>query len=446
MTPLFLALTALLVVAQFALPRRWAFLPLLIAVCHTGNAALGDFTAPRLLILAGLARACATGSLRWNGRNPLDVLVALLSAFALLSSFAHEGGSSNPFVYRAGLVYNFLGTYLYARAHLSAPTVLADLTRSLAVILIPLAAMMVIEQRTGRNAYVALGARRTEASVREDRNRAQGPFGTPILAGTAAAVTAPLFLPFWRRRRGLAVVGLGTCLVMIVSSASSGPIGTLLLASGAVALWRWRRNIGRIKTGVILALIVLHLVKERPIWYLMALIDFVGGSTGWYRARLIDEALGHLGDWWLFGTDYTRHWMDRGLAGSPNHSDLTNYYIHLGVIAGLPVVLLLVAILLKCFGLLGRRMKQLRDEDESDEFALWCVGSVLFAHAITFLSVSYFDQMYVLFWALVGLVPKLASVPDAAPAAARPAPAPPAPKPFYGIPVAYFPGPDRRAD
>jgi hypothetical protein len=413
-------LAAVLILAQLLLPRRWAFVPLLTAACHTGSAAaLGDFTIVRFVIVFGLLRAATAGLLRWNSKNPLDVLVALLSVFALVSSFAHAAAPTNPFVFRAGLIFNILGAYLYARAYAATPAFLTDLARSLVIILVPLAALMAIEQRTGHNLYAAVGARRAEAAVREDRTRAQGPFGTPILAGTAAAVSIPLLLPLWRRKRRWAATGIGAGVLMIGSSASSGPIGTLLLALGAVGLWRWRRKLRALKTTVVLALVVLHFIKERPIWYLMALVDFVGGSTGWYRARLIDEALGHFGDWWLFGTDHTSHWMDHNLSANQNHCDLTNYYIHLGVIGGLPLTLVLIAILFASFRLLGRRMKMLRGRNSEAEYSLWCVGAVVFAHAVTFLSVSYFDQMYVFFWFLIGAVPALVAASKTATASVR---------------------------
>ncbi len=131
-------------------------------------------------------------------------------------------------------------------------------------------------------------------------------------------------------------------------------------------------------------------------------MDFVGGSTGWHRAYLIDMAVQHLDEWWMFGSDSTRHWMPYGLLAVPEHCDLTNYYIHLGVMAGMPVVITLIAIQWKSFRIIGQRMSELRKSNSPDEFWLWCLGSALFAHAITFLSISYFDQIYVFFWGLIG--------------------------------------------
>ena len=92
-----LLLTLGLVFAQFALPRRLAFVPLLIAACHTPYYATigGQFSAVRLVLLAGLFRAVFAGLVDWHPRKPLDLLMAAWSAIALLSAFGHETG--NPF-------------------------------------------------------------------------------------------------------------------------------------------------------------------------------------------------------------------------------------------------------------------------------------------------------------------------------------------------------------
>ena len=92
--------------------------------------------------------------------------------------------------------------------------------------------------------------------------------------------------------------------------------------------------------------------------------------------------------------------MPYGLAAVPEHCDLTNYYIHLGVTSGLPLALCLLMIQWKSFKMLGNGLK--RTAGTPDEYWYWCLASAFFAHGVTFLSISYFDQMYVFFWVLVG--------------------------------------------
>lgn len=424
MNPLLLTLSAGLVLAQFALPRRLAFLPLLVAACHTPYQSMlaGQFSAVRLVLIAGILRMLGSGLNRWTFRNPLDLLLLVWSSVALLSAFGHETG--NPFQYRAGLVLNVFGTYLYTRAYIRTTADFSASVRALAVVLVPLAGMLLVEVITGANAYHGLGSRLAEALVRQDRTRAMGPFGTPILAGTLGAVSFPLFVALWKTHQRTAGIGIGACIVIVLTSASSGPIGTLLIGSGALVLWRWRRSLKTIRTTALVLLVVVQLFRERSVWYFISMIDFVGGSTGWHRSRLLESTMSHFGEWWLAGTDYTRHWMPYGLPANPDHCDLTSYYVHLGVIGGLPLLLTLLVIIWRAFHYIGAGIRSMRQAKLPDEFLLWCVGSALFAHTLTFFTISYFDQLYVFFYSLIAAITPLTAAAAVKPTPIKPRHAP----------------------
>jgi hypothetical protein len=72
------------------------------------------------------------------------------------------------------------------------------------------------------------------------------------------------------------------------------------------------------------------------------------------------------------------------------------------VIGGLPLTICLLAILWLSMKTLGTGITAAKNRSEAEEFALWCVGATIFAHAITFLSISYFDQISMFFWGLLG--------------------------------------------
>lgn len=401
--PLLLVICLVLVALQFGLPRKWAFLPLLIAACHTPYVPfLGGLTVTRVVILAGLVRAASNGWLKWSPRNSLDLLVAMFAALALLSTVGHAWQPYNPLVARMRLALDVGGTFLFARAYLAEHDMLERLAVGLAIVLLSFALIMLVEKQTGLNPYRFIGARNEISLVRDGKIRAQGPFGTPILAGTVGASAIPLFFPLWRKRRGAAITGLTASVLIVLTSASSGPIGTAMIGIGGVVFWRWRNQLKAFLIAAVIGLTVLHFIKNRPIWYLMALMDFVGGSTGWHRAYLIDMAIKHLDEWWLYGSDFTRHWMPYGLAAVPEHCDLTNYYIQLGVMGGLPLMFGLVLIQWRSFKEMGATFRVVGGTGSETEFRLWCLGAALFSHAVTFLSISYFDQMYVFFWSLLG--------------------------------------------
>jgi len=328
----------------------------------------------------------------------------------LLSGFAHNPPDHNPITIRLSQIYGIAGSYLYARAFIREPEDYVRYIKCLAVAVVPLALLAIYEKYAQQNIYGLLGSGLPGVTVRSGRVRAAGPFAHPILLGTFAATSAVLLAALYQRDRRWCLIGVGACAVTVFGSASSGPIVTLGSGFMALALWRWRTSVGRIRVLVILAFVVLHIAMQAPVWYLMARIDLAGGSTGWHRAELITAAVNHFGEWWLTGTDYTRHWIAYGIPWSAYHTDITNYYIVMGVMGGLPCMLLFIAILVKAFQLLGRRMRVLRAERDPLELTLWSVGACLFAHCFTFLSIGYFDQSYVPLMLVLGAVPGLCSM------------------------------------
>ncbi len=57
-------------------------------------------------------------------------------------------------------------------------------------------------------------------------------------------------------------------------------------------------------------------------------------------------------------------------------------------------------------------MRVLRDAKDANEVILWCAGAALCTHAVSFVSISYFDQMYVLFYLILASIPALLSYVD----------------------------------
>ena len=108
----------------------------------------------------------------------------------------------------------------------------------------------------------------------------------------------------------------------------------------------------------LLSVLALNLVMSAPVYYLLGRIDLTGNSTGFYRAALIESTIRHFNEWWLGGTDYTRHWMASGVPWSQDHVDITNYYIRMGVDGGLPLMLLFIYILVVAFRIGGTGLAQ----------------------------------------------------------------------------------------
>jgi len=399
MTPVGLFFVLAASIAIWLLPRSWAPIALIAGVCYMtlgqGIEVAGlSFPIVRLLLLAGVIRVFIRGERPAGGLTGMDKLFLVWAAWAILASAFHEDAAA-MLEYRLGLAYNALCTYFLMRCFCQDEHDLYRVVHATAWILVPVAAEMVFEQLTRRNLFAIFGGVPELPEVREGHLRSQGPFAHSILAGTVGAVCIPMLAGLWRRFPLSAKVGLSACGVMVLTSASSGPMASTLAALFAMLLWRWRHLTRHMRIAAVLGYILLDLVMKAPAYYLIARIDLAGGSTGWHRARLIESSIAHLHEWWWAGTDYTRHWMPTGVTWSPNHTDITNHYIKMGVLGGLPLMGLFIAILWVGFRYVGRTVRAIDPSDPQRGFFAWCIGAGLFAHAATCVAVSYFDQSVV---------------------------------------------------
>jgi hypothetical protein len=356
---------------------------------------LGPFTFSvlRILVLVGVIRVLVRGERLPGGLAGMDWLTLGWGAWALIASAFHKEPSSY-LVSQMGLVYNTLGCYFLIRCFCHTPDDFVQLLKMTALVLVPVALEMLHEQFTGRNLFAVFGGVPETVTVRNDRLRSQGPFAHAILAGTVGAVCAPLMIGLWRHACWPARLGLTACVVMVFCSASSGPLMSLIFAVFALLLWRWRHLTRHIRIAAVLGYLLLALVMKAPPYYLVARIDLAGGSTGWHRAALIESGIKHLKEWWWAGTDYTRHWMPTGVTWSENHTDITNHYLQLGVVGGLPLMVLFILTLAFGFSYLGGCVRSAMLPLEGSTFLCWALGASLFSHAATCISVSYFDQSF----------------------------------------------------
>ena len=321
--------------ALLVVPRRWAPLPLLIGTCYVPlypQIELGPlhFNAIRILVAVGVVRFTIRREWLTHSLNAIDWTMLGWAVWMVASSVFHNDPAST-LIFRLGLVYDACGIYVLIRSSCRSLDDISNICQLTAILLLPLAAAMVYEQLAVRNVFSALGSV-AGPIIREGRVRAAGPFGHPILAGTVGGVCLPLMFGLWSTHRRRALMGIGACLAIIVASASSGPILSAVAGIWALFMWRYRQRVRLIQWLAVAGYIALDLVMKDPAYFLIARIDLAGGSTSWYRARLIQSAIEHLSGWWLAGTDYTRDWMWVVVSWSPNHTDITSHYIQMGVL------------------------------------------------------------------------------------------------------------------
>jgi hypothetical protein len=404
------------VTSVIVVPRKWAPIPLLVSCCYmtvSQGIQVGPLTLPvfRLVLAAGLVRVILRRESIVGGFNTIDKLIIMWAMWTLFAGLFHVWRPGSGPIYASGLAYNIVLVYFLTRVWCRDLGDLMAVVKAVAWLLVPVAIAMFAEHVLEKNYFgILFGGVSEGVYWREGKIRAQGPFAHPILAGTVGAVCFPLMLGIWRQHRVSAAVGTAACLAMVLASTSSGPLMSLFIGALGVLMW-FRRNWSRaVRWALVGAYLCAELLMRRPAYYLMSELDLTGSSTGWHRSRLIEAAIDNFSDWWIFGTDYTFHWMGMSVGEAEIHSDITNYYLFIGVIAGFPAMLLVIAMMWYAFMWVGRSVANGSAEFREHGFLIWCLGAGLLAHAVTSLSVAYFDQSFTFFWLNIGAISSVYSV------------------------------------
>ncbi len=406
--PVGLAALVVLGVATFALPRRLAFVPLILMACLIPSRqrvviATLDFTLLRLLIMVAWSRIL----LRSEAEIRLHTLDYVLSASILVSAIVAtvRTASVSTLVFNLGVAFDALGMYFLFRAMIRNWVDFRALIACLSFVSVPVAALFVVEASTGRNLFSVFGGAREYTLIRDGRLRCQGPFEHPILAGTFWAGLLPLFAArCWEKGIGRWIGALGAAMASLIVflTASSTPIAGVGAIVVGVAFFPLRRKMRLVRWSLLAVLIGLHIVMKAPVWHLISRIDLVGGSTGWHRYHLIDQAINRFGEWALLGTNSTAHW---------GHSlrDVANQYVLTGVRGGFVSLVLFIAVLSFAYRDSGRMVRRNR-RSQTRLIASWAIGIALFAHTMMMMAVTYFGQMTMGWYLQLALIGSLVQV------------------------------------
>jgi hypothetical protein len=416
--PVGLVAVIVLGLAMLVVPRRSAVLPMLIMAAFIAPAQRlvvfsFDFNLLRVMVLCGWLRILLRHEgegFRWK---KLDTAV-LVWAITYCAVFVVQYMTLDAVINRLGWAYDALGMYFLFRMLVRSLDDLQAVAGHLLLISLPVLMAFLIEKSTGRNLFSFLGGVPQLTVVREGRLRCQGAFPHSILAGTFWAAAAPLIAAlFWggssRRMLALAGVFASTCIVLL--TASSTPLGAVMAALVGGLAFCMRGKMRLVNWGIALSLFGLHMVMQKPVWHLLARVDFAGGSTGYHRYKLIDSAIRNFNEWWLLGTKRTAHW------GYMMY-DVCNEYVQQGVRGGIISLVLFIAVLTVAFKQVGRLRQSV--EGHVPSLALsWALGVSLFVHVISFLGVSYFGQIIMLWYLTLAMIGSLAPEEGAVPTSLR---------------------------
>jgi hypothetical protein len=409
--PLGFVFTVVMGLLLIVLPRRYAILPILALTCFmtTGmRFMLGslNFTMLRVVLVFGVARVILRSDFKGFKLNLIDKAF-LCWAGTNMVAYVLLWQTSDALKYKLGQTYDAVGFYFMFRFLVRDASEIVSVLKSYAFMILPLAGAMTMEKLTGRNPFSVFGGVPAMTTIRDGTLRCQGPFAHPILAGTFGATLAPLFLGVWGKGRKwmLVVLALVAAALIALLSGSSGPVLTVLAGFVALGLWPLRNQMRKLRWGIVFGLVSLHMIMKAPVWFILAKIDLFQSSTGYHRAFLIDRAIANFGDWWLVGTKSTWDWADRD-----NHLfDVTNNFIQNGVDGGILTLILFIAIFVLCFKGIGRLVRLGGENGSAGNSRLyWALGAALFAHGITFLSVTYFDQNFINWYLLLAMISTIA--------------------------------------
>jgi len=411
LNPAIFVIIMLLGIASIFLPRKYSLFPLFIVAAYVtlGQYVIiagANFTMLRILVVFAFARALVRSDYGSFSLNGLDKAMLAWSVSAVVT-YTLLWQDGHAFVNRMGLCFDTVGVYFACRLYLLD---IDDITRIFslcAMLVIPLAAAMLYEYFSGKNLFAVLGGVPAISEIRYGRVRCQGSFGHPILMGTFGATMLPLVLSLWwqqRVARTLVVLGAISCCVIVACSGSSGALMATVYGVAGLLFWFLRDSMRIVRWGIVLTLIILQLVMKSPFWYILARLSSLTGGTGWHRAYLIDQAIRYINEWWLVGTKVTSHWMPTGLLLDPSNTDITNQYLLEGVNGGLVTMIIFIVIVVLGFKYVGRTVRIIDKEDFPVRILVWSMGAALFAHAISFVSVSYFDQIKVFWYFLIAAI------------------------------------------
>lgn len=309
-----------------------------------------------------------------------------------------------------GEMYNVIGFYFVFRFFVREREDVERVIKVMAVIATIVAACMLNEQITGRNLLSVFGAVPEDTAIRAGYLRSQGPFRVYLTAGAFGATLLPLFLCLWHKRgsRLLSSLGVMAALTIAITSRTSTAITGCVAFVIGLGMWVFRDQMRLIRWGIVSTLVMLHLTMKAPVWALIARIDFVGGSTGWHRYKIVDNFIRHFWDWWLLGSNNYWTWD-----GGDDMWDAANQYVAIGQTAGLLPLVFFLASIVYSFGCLGHARRAAADNSRRAWF-FWLLGVALFSNVVVFFGISYFDQTRTYWYALVAMIVAAAAPPQKA--------------------------------
>ncbi len=411
LNPYALVFMAVMCILVYCASRKYAILPVAAVSCFMTSwqrIVIGgiDFDMIRIILFVGFIRIIIRSEYRTTKLNTIDKILVIY-VFCGIITYTLLWGSGSALTNRLGWAYTILGSYFFCRICIKSLEDIKILIIGLLFINIITVISMVSEQITQHNFFHILGGVPEFSFLRDGRVRSQAAFGHPILAGCFGAFMIPMVigLSSFIKKRGTFYLWTGFIVftTMVITSSSSGPLVAYMAGLFGMLLWFLRKQVKLLCIAFIGMVIGLQLCMNAPIWFLIARVSIVGGSTAYFRAALINAAITRINEWWLLGIRSTGHW-------GWGFQDVCVQYIRIGVDGGLLGLILFITIMVLCFKTILKITHKTEKIPNIQKF-IWSIGAALFSHTIGFLGVSYFGQMLFFWYMTLAIISSLNNMP-----------------------------------
>jgi hypothetical protein len=400
-----LYIAVFLAVLTIIVPRKHFMLIYIIAACFIPRDQRIiimelDFTVLRILVVSGILRIILRKEYRNINWNILDKAVFLWVVCGSII-FIIQYADKNAVIYKSGVLFDVIGMYWIFRQNICSWDDIKCLITAFSISAVLMVPFIAIEWTTNQNPFVILGKAITE--VRIGRLRCQGAFPHSIIFGVFWATLVPLFVfkAMTGKNKLLYWGAILASLFFVIASASSTPLGILIIVLMLIPAFKLRHYARHAAWGLFLSLLALHMIMKAPVWHLMARVTMVAGSTGWHRYHLIEQAIKHFDEWALLGTKDTTSWDYRDLL-VPQQYDITNQYVYEGVRGGLITLIIFIVMLIIALKILRNHF--ILSPTHERRFLAWCICCSMVGHYISFIGLSYFGQILMLWYLMLAIV------------------------------------------
>lgn len=406
LSPIVLVAMLIAILLILVLPRKHIIIPVLVIafLVPIGQSvyAVGvHWLVLRIITLVGLLRVLvikftSKKSPFAGGFNNIDkafLICVIAQAIATPLQYMDSQAVVNQF----GVLIDFLGGYFLLRGLIQDETDAYRTLKCLALLTVVLGFCMVREQLVLQNIFGQIGLGRMVPEIREGKIRSQAVFQHSLTAGTFGATLLPLFFLLWKTGKSklLAAAGVVGSTMMTICSNSSTPLLAYVAGILGMCLWPIRKKMKAVRWGIVGALVVLQIFMKAPFWFIIAHIDLTGGSSGYHRAELVDQFIMHFRDWWLIGTKDAGTW-------AYDLWDQQNQYVGVGEGGGLVAFVFFIVMISRSCAKIGIARKAV--EGFKREWFVWFLGAAMFANLVAFFGVNYFDQVKLVWFALLAMI------------------------------------------